>query len=69
MKDISTKKHWLSVNIQAFVDPLPIPLMNDNQEVNKSESEYIKTNVHRNPDSYASDIYKYKAALFKNVKP
>ena len=38
MKDISTKKNWLSVNIQAFVEPPPIPLMNNNQEVNKSES-------------------------------
>ena len=66
MKDISTKKNWLSLNIQAFVDPLPIPLMNDSQEANKSEPYYIKDEIHRNTTSYDSYMYKYKVALFQN---
>ena len=66
MKDISTKKNWLSVNIQAFVEPPTIPLMNNNQEFNNSESYYIKAELHRNTASSDSYMYKYKVAMFQN---
>ena len=69
MNNVSTNKNWILVHTQAFVEPPPIPLTNHDQEVNNYESDYTKDELHRNPASSASDMYKYKVAMFKKGKP
>ena len=66
MKNVSTNKNWLLVNIQTHMEPPSITLIKNELEVNNSESDCIKVKLCRNPASAASDMYEYKVALFEN---
>ena len=69
MKNLSTKKKWLSGNIQFQADPSPIPLINSETQRKKTEIDCNKVKLRKKPASSMSGPYEYKVALFENGEP
>ena len=59
---------WLNADIQARIDPPPIPLIKaTNGKTEETDSINIK--IHQYPTSTTSDTYKLKVQTFENGKP
>ena len=59
---------WLSAEVQADINPPPIPLINK-EPPEANEYDIIKINVRRNPLDAASETYKMKIVTFDNGQP
>ena len=53
---------------QIHVDPPPIPLIKS-KHVDKSDKDFVKLKIYRNPMSSSSEIYEFKMFLFDNGEP
>ena len=52
----------------AHVQPHPIPLMKETP-TGKSDVDYVKLNLRRDPMSSTSNIYEFRMSLFENGDP
>ena len=68
-KNVSTKRNWLSGDINGHVENLPINLIKEEKSGSKKEGEYVKAKLWRNTASSTSKTYEVKLALFENEKP
>ena len=59
---------WLNTDVQARIDPPPIPLIKATN-VNTEKTNIIKIKMHQDPASATSDTYKLKVQTFENGKP
>ena len=66
--NLSTRPIWMSIYVQALIEPLPIPL---NREVTEKVKQCIVINTkgHWDPTSAMSKTYNIELATFKNGKP
>ena len=62
------KPNWLSVGVQARINPPPIPLKRAAPETVK-ECDIIKINIWWDPASATSETYEMKLAVLENGKP
>ena len=53
---------------EPHVDPLFIPLVKENHD-GKSDKDFVKIKLRRNPMSPTSDLYEFKMSLFDNGEP
>ena len=60
--------NWLSTDVQARIDPPPIPFANM-EETEECHTNTIKVNMKRNPESATSETHKRKMKIFENVQP
>ena len=60
--------NWLSADVQAHIEPPPIPLNRAAADTVK-ECDIIKIKMRRDPASATSDMYKLKIEMFENGKP
>ena len=67
MKNVSTKKGWITGTTQPHVEPLPIPLIKE-KHYGKSDKDFVKLKIHRYPASSMSDLYEFKTSLCDNGK-
>ena len=65
MKKVSHKKNWNVGLLQFHVEPPPTPLTKI-QHDDKSEKDFVKMTLRRDPTSENSDPYELKMALFYN---
>ena len=68
MKNVSNKKKWNIGVLQVHVEPSPTPLIKSNHD-DKSEKDFVKLKLRRDPTSENSDLCKFKMGLFDNGKP
>ena len=52
----------------SHVEPPPIMLINEKSTV-KSDGDYVKLNLRRDPKSSTSDIYEFRMSLFYHGEP
>ena len=65
MNNVFHKKVWLSRTLQIDVDPTPIQPIKRKLD-KKSEKDYVKIKLCRDPTPEKSDMYKFRMALFDN---
>ena len=68
MKNVSSKKGWITGITQPQVEHPLIPLIKDNHG-GKSDKYFVKLKLHRYPTSSMLDLYQFKMSLFDNGKP
>ena len=68
MKNVSHKKIWISGMTQVHVDPPLIPLIKGKYD-SKSDKDFVKLKLHRDPTSSTSDFHGFNISLFDNGKP
>ena len=68
MKNVLSKKVWMTGVTHPHVDPPPIPLIQETYD-DKTGKYFIKTGLRRDPTSSTSYLYKFKISLFDNDKP
>ena len=61
-------KKWLNEDVQARIDPPPIPLIKATNR-NTEETNIIKVKIRQDPASATSETYELKVQTFKNGKP
>ena len=68
MKEVSSKKSWMTRVTHPHVELPPIPLI---QEIynGKSDKDLVKLKLCRYPTSSTSDLYEFKMSLFDNGEP
>ena len=59
---------WLSADVQARIEPPPIPLIKVELEEERT-SKIIRVKIRINPDSSMSETYEFKMARLKNGQP
>ena len=67
MKNISSKKGWMTGMTHPHVEPQPIPLIQETHN-GKSEKYFVKIKLRRDNTSCTLDIYEFKMSLFDNDK-
>ena len=65
MKNIFQKKSWHTGAVQIHVYPPPIPLIKSKFDL-KTEIDYVKIKLRRNPRSEKLEMYELKMPLFDN---
>ena len=65
MQNIYHKKMWNAGLVQLHVEPPPTPLIKSKHD-DKSEKDFVKVKLHRDPTSENLDVYEFKMALFYN---
>ena len=65
MQNVSHKKKWNAGLLQLHVDPPPITLIKGNHD-DKSENDFVKMKLRRDPTSENLDLYEFKMALLYN---
>ena len=65
MKNVSGKKGWMTGMSQPHVEPPQIPLMKENQD-GKSDKDFVKLKLRRNPTSSMLDLCDFKISLLDN---
>ena len=65
---IHINTNCISADVQADIEPPPIPLIKVELEEEKA-SDIIRINMRWNPKLSASEMYKLKISTFKNGKP
>ena len=65
---LSSILNWCSADVQALIEPPPIPIINVEEGEYKA-SNTIKINMRKNPESAVAETYKLKMATFKNIQP
>ena len=68
MKNVSSKKGWMTGMTQPHVDPPPIPLIKEKHYGN-SDKYFVKGKLCRDPTSTTLDLYEFKMSLFDNGEP
>ena len=65
MKNVSIKKGWMTDVTQPHIDPPPIPLIKEKHD-GKSDKDFVKLKLRRDPISLTLDLYEFKRSSFKN---
>ena len=65
MKNVSSKKEWMTGVTHPHVEPPPIPLIQETY-YGKSDKYFVKLKLRRDPTSSTSDLYEFKMSLFDN---
>ena len=65
MKNVSSKKGWMTGMTHPYVDPPPIPLIQETHN-GKSDKKSVKLKLHIYPTLSTSDLYEFKMYLFDN---
>ena len=65
---IAQSHNCLSTDVQALIEPPPIPLIKVDLEEERA-SNIIKVKMRRNPALAASETYELKMATFENGQP
>ena len=68
MKNISHNNEWNSETIQVHVEPALIPLITSKND-EKSDKDFVKIRLRRDPTSEKLYLYQLKMALFDNGDP
>ena len=68
MRNVSSKKGWMSGTTQPHIKPLTIPLIKENHD-GKSDKDFVKLKLCKDPTSSTLDLYEFKMSLFYNVEP
>ena len=68
MKKISHSKVWGTDTNPAHVEPSPIPLIKE-LSTGKSDGDYVKLKLRRDPTSSMSDLYEFRMSLFFHGEP
>ena len=68
MKNVSSKRGWMTGMTQPHVESLSIPLTKEKHD-GKSDKYFVKLKLHRYPTLYTMDFYEFKMSLFDNVEP
>ena len=68
MNSYYNKKSWSTGVVKIHVEPPPIPKIKNNPDL-KTERNYVKIKLGRNPNSEKSDMYEFILDLFDNGKP
>ena len=67
MKNVLHKKGWKAGTNPSHVEPLPIPLIKEAYN-GKSDKDFVKIEVRRDPTYSTSDLYAFSVSLFDNGK-
>ena len=65
MQNVSHRTKWNAGLLYLHVEPLPITLIKGKHD-DKSENEFVKMKLRRDPTSENSNLYEFKTALFYN---
>ena len=68
MKNFSHKKVWVIYTNLSCVEPPTILLIKETSTC-KSDAEYVKLKLRRDPTSSTSDFYEFKMCLFDHLGP
>ena len=68
MKNVSSKKVLTTWMNHPHVDPPPIPLPQETKN-DKSDKDFVKLKLCRDPTSSTLDLYEFKMSLFDNGDP
>ena len=68
MKNILQNKGWVAYNNPALVETLPIPLIKETF-TGKSDVDYVKLKLCRDPMYSTSDLYEFMMYLFDHGDP
>ena len=65
MQKVSHKNKWNAGLLQFHMEPPPTPLVKRKNN-DKSENDFVKMKLRRDPTSEDLDLYEFKMALFYN---
>ena len=68
MKNIPSKKGWMTELNHPHIEPPPITL-NKEKHNGKSENDFVKLKLRRDPMLCLSDLYEFKISFFENDEP
>ena len=68
MKNVSSKKGWMTGVTHSQVEPPPIPLIQETYD-GESDTDFVKLKLRRDPTLSTSDLYEFKRYLFDNSEP
>ena len=68
MKKVSHKTGWRTYTNPAHVEPPPIPLFKETS-TDKSDEDYVKLKLRRDPTTSTLDLYEFSMYLFDHGKP
>ena len=68
MKNVFHKKVWVTNDNQSHEEPPPIPLMKE-ITTGKSDGDYDKLKLRRDPTSSTLDLYEFRMSLFDHGDP
>ena len=68
MKNVSSKKLWMTGMTHPHIDPPPIPLIQETH-YGKSDKYFVKIKLRRDPTLSTLDLYELKMSLFENGNP
>ena len=68
MKNVFHKKGWIADSNPARLETPPIPLVKE-MSTGKSDGDYVKLKLRRDPTSSASDLYELRMSLFDHGDP
>ena len=66
MKNISSKKGWMTGVNLSHVEPPPIPLIKENHDDN-TDKDFVELKLHRYPTLSTPDLYEFKMSWLDNV--
>ena len=65
MKNVSSNKVWMTGMTHPHVYPPPIPIIKEKHN-GKSDKDFLKIKLRRDPTLSMSDLYEFKMPLFDN---
>ena len=68
IKNVSSKKGWMTGMTHPHIDPPPIPITKETHD-GKSDKYFVKLKLSRYPTSSTSDLYDFKMSLFGSGNP
>ena len=68
MENVSHKRRWGVYTNTDHVEPPLIPLIKETA-TGKSDGDYVKLNLRKNPTSSKSDLYEFRMSLFDHGEP
>ena len=68
MKNVSSKKWWMTETTQPSIEPPSISLIKEKHN-GKSEKVFVRIKLRRDPTSPTSDLYEFKIYFSDNGEP
>ena len=68
MKNVSSKKGWMKGMTLTHMEPPPITLVKEKHD-GRSDKDFMKLKLRRDPTSSTLDLYEFKMPLFDNGDP